>query len=46
MIVGQDWISEGALTPKIGLWIMHLFMLGVGYILFNYYTRMKWIRRS
>lgn len=46
MIVGQDWISEGELTPKLGLWVMHLFMLGVGYFLFTYYTRLKWTRPS
>lgn len=46
MIVGQNWISEGQLTPKIGLWIMHLFMLGVGVFLYMNYTRMKWIRRA
>ncbi|HEV2614896.1 MAG TPA: LPS export ABC transporter permease LptF [Gammaproteobacteria bacterium] len=46
MIVGQDWISGGDLTPKLGLWVMHLFMLGVGFLLYANYTRMKWIRRS
>lgn len=46
MIVGQDWISDGQLTPKLGLWVLHVFMIGVGFLLYAYYTRMKWIRRA
>ncbi len=46
MIVGQDWISSGQLTPKIGLWVMHIGMLSVGLFLYSYYTKMTWMRRK
>lgn len=46
MIVGQDWISEGELTPKLGLWIMHIAMLIFGLVLYSNYTKLKWIKRA
>ena len=35
MIAGQNWVSEGQLTPVLGLWIIHLTMLLAGWIGFK-----------
>jgi len=36
LIAGQDWISNGQLSPWLGLWIMHLFMIILGVCLYAY----------
>jgi lipopolysaccharide export system permease protein len=34
MIMGQDWISRGKLSPYLGLWSLHFIMLSLGAILY------------
>lgn len=34
MIMGQDWISRGQLSPYLGLWSFHFIMLCLGFILY------------
>jgi len=33
MIVGQNWIENGELSPKLGLWLMHAIMILLGLLL-------------
>lgn len=34
IIVGQNWISEGKLSPWFGLWVLHCFMITIGFLLY------------
>jgi len=38
MIVGQNWITNGDLTPALGLWSLHAIMLAIGLVLYAHHA--------